>query len=78
MLPAMLPFALNFIDDKPDWLNWLPVTGHSLIMEDMFKGLPVDWNAMMLTTLVTIAATVALVVTLATKLKSEKVIQSLG
>lgn len=78
MIPAMLPFAMNFIEDKPQWLDWLPVTGHSLIMEDMFKGLPVDWSSMLITSAATIALTVLLVVTLATKLKSEKVIQSLS
>ncbi|WP_448569775.1 ABC transporter permease [Thalassotalea ganghwensis] len=78
MLPAMLPFIMTFIDDKPKWFDWLPVTGQSLIMEDIFKGLPVDWMNLGLTTLITITATVALVMALASKLKSEKVIQSLS
>ena len=78
MLPAMIPFIMTFIDNKPQWFDWLPITGQSLIMEDIFKGLPVDWLNLGLTTLVTIAATIALIMTLASKLKSEKVIQSLS
>jgi len=78
MLPAMIPFALTFIDDKPKWLDWLPVSGHSMVMEDLFKGLPVNWAAVAITGLVTLAMTVALVVTLSAKLKSEKVVLALS
>ena len=78
MLPVMLPFAMNFMDSKPEWLDFIPVSGQSLIMEDIFKGLPVDWFALMATTVVTIAAVAALVVGLTKKLQSEKVIQTLS
>ncbi|WP_448546628.1 ABC transporter permease [Thalassotalea fusca] len=78
MLPVMLPFALNFMDNKPQWLDFIPVSGQSLIMEDIFKGLPVDWFALMATTVITIVAVAALVVGLTKKLQSEKVIQSLS
>ena len=78
MIPAMLPFIMTFIDDKPKWFDWVPVTGQSLIMEDIFKGLPVDWTNLALTTVITLALTAVLVITLAKKLTSEKVIQSLS
>lgn len=78
MIPAMLPFIMTFIDDKPKWFDWVPVTGQSLIMEDIFKGLPVDWTNLALTSVITLALTVGLVITLAKKLTSEKVVQSLS
>ncbi|MFT5759239.1 MAG: sodium transport system permease protein [Alteromonadaceae bacterium] len=78
MLPAMVPFAIMMIDDKPAWVNWLPISGQSMLMEDVFKGLPVDWTVLASTTAMTIAITVAIVLTLAQKLKSEKVVMSLS
>jgi len=78
MLPAMVPFAIMMIDDKPEWVNWLPISGQSMLMEDVFKGLPVDWTVLASTTAMTIAMTVALVMALAQKLKSEKVVMSLS
>lgn len=78
MLPAMVPFAIMMIDDKPEWVNWLPISGQSMLMEDVFKGLPVDWTVLASTTAITVAMTVALVLALAHKLKSEKVVMSLS
>ncbi|MFB0979768.1 MAG: ABC transporter permease subunit [Alteromonadaceae bacterium] len=78
MLPAMVPMAIMMIDDKPAWVNWLPISGQSMLMEDVFKGLPVDWTVLASTTAITIAMTVALVMTLSQKLKSEKVVMSLS
>jgi len=78
MLPAMVPVILTFIDDKPKWLDWLPISGQSLIMEDLFKGLPVSWAHMGFTGLVTITMTVLLVLLMAKKLRSEKVVLALS
>jgi len=78
MLPAMVPMAIMMIDDKPAWVNWLPISGQSMLMEDVFKGLPVDWTVLASTTAMTIALTVALVMILAKKLTSEKVVMSLS
>ncbi len=78
MLPSMIPFILMFIDDKPKWLDWMPISGQSLLMEDLFKGTPVSWSALFLTAAVTIGLTVALVQALAMKLKSEKVVLALS
>lgn len=78
MLPAMIPVALMFIDDKPKWLDWLPVSGQSLLMEDLFKGMDINWLAVGTTGAVTIAITIALVMDLSRKLKSEKVVLALS
>ncbi len=66
-----------FIDDKPKWLDWLPVSGQSLLMEDLFKNVPINWLEVAATGGVTIAMTIALVMVLAYKLKSEKVVLAL-
>lgn len=78
MLPAMIPVALMFIDDKPKWLDWLPVSGQSLLMDDLFKGIPIHWGAFAGTTLVTIGLTFFLVAVLSYRLKSEKVVLALS
>ena len=78
LIPAMVPVATMMMDDRPKWLDWLPVAGQSLIMEDLFKGLPVSWGLMVFTTLVTIIMTILLVLAMARKLKSEKVVLALS
>ncbi|NQY86437.1 MAG: ABC transporter permease [Colwellia sp.] len=78
MLPAMVPVVMMFVDDKPKWLDWLPISGQSLIMEDLFKGLPVSWSLMAFTGLVTISMTVLLVLLMAKKLRSETVVLALS
>jgi sodium transport system permease protein len=78
MLPAMVPVIMMFVDDKPKWLEWLPISGQSLIMEDLFKGLPVSWALMGFTGLVTISITILLVLIMAKKLRSETVVLALS
>jgi len=78
MLPAMIPVILMFIDDKPKWLDWLPVSGQSMLIEDVFKGLPVNWVAVVTTSLITLVLTAGLAKILAIRLKSEKVVLSLS
>jgi sodium transport system permease protein len=78
MLPAMVPVVMMFVDDKPKWLDWLPISGQSLIMEDLFKGLPVSWSLMGFTGLVTISMTIILVLLMAKKLRSETVVLALS
>ena len=78
MLPAFIPLALMFIDDRPEWLDWLPVAGQSIIMEDLFKGLAINWSAFAFTSVTTLALSAVLVMTLAQKLKSEKVVMALS
>jgi len=78
MLPAMIPLALMFIDDKPKWLDWLPVSGQTLLMEELFKGGLINWAAFTGTAGVTIGLTVLLVAILSHRLKSEKVVLALS
>lgn len=78
MLPAMVPVVMMFVDDKPKWLEWLPISGQSLIMEDLFKGLPVSWSLMGFTGLVTLVMTIFLVLLMANKLGSETVVLALS
>lgn len=78
MAPSFIPFALMMMDDKPAWINWMPISGQSLLMEDVFKGLPVDWNALLFTSVATLGLTAALVLILAKRLTSEKVVMSLS
>jgi sodium transport system permease protein len=77
-IPAFIPFVVSMMDDRPEWLNWLPIAGQSMIIENIFKGVDVDWLAVFATSAVTIAITVALVLALAKKLKSEKVVMALS
>lgn len=78
MLPSFVPMAMMMMDDKPAWTEWMPISGQSLLMEDIFKGLPVDWMVVLVTSAATIALTAGLVFTLAKKLTSEKVVMSLS
>jgi len=78
MVPMMVPLAMMLIDDKPAWVEWTPISGQSILMEELFKGLPIDWAAVVVTCGATIALTAGLVITLAKKLTSEKVVMSLS
>ena len=77
-VPAFIPFVLMMMDDRPQWLSWLPIAGQSLIIEDIFKGVDVNWLAVFTTSGVTIAITAVLVLILAQRLKSEKVVMALS
>lgn len=77
-IPAFIPFVISMMDDRPQWLNWLPIAGQSMMIENIFKGVDVDWLAVFATSGVTIAITVALVLALAKKLQSEKVVMALS
>ncbi len=78
ILPALIPAMLTFIQDKPKWLDWLPISGQSLLMEDLFKQVPISWLAIGFTGTVTLLLTVVLVQATAMKLRSEKVVLSLS
>ncbi len=77
-IPAFIPFVISMMDDRPYWLNWLPIAGQSMVIENIFKGLDVNWLVFFATSTVTIAITVVLVLALAKKLKSEKVVMALS
>ncbi|MGB1263450.1 MAG: ABC transporter permease [Cognaticolwellia sp.] len=78
MAPSFIPFALMMMDSKPAWVDWLPISGQSLLMEDVFKGLAIDWSALVISTSATLALTLGLVLILAKRLTSEKVVMSLS
>jgi len=77
-IPAFIPFVVSMMDDRPEWLDWLPISGQSMIIESVFKGVEVNWLAVGATSSVTIVLTVGLVLGLAKKLKSEKVVMALS
>lgn len=78
MIPSMVPVAMMIMDDKPAWAEWAPISGQSLLIEDLFKGLPIDWMTFFVTTVATLALVAGLVLTLSKKLTSEKVVMSLS
>ncbi len=78
MVPSFIPVAMMMMDDKPAWVEWMPISGQSLIMENLFKGLAIDWATLFFTGLITVVIASVLVVTLAKKLTSEKVVMSLS
>ncbi len=78
MVPSFIPFAMSMMDSKPAWTEWMPISGQSLIMEDLFKGGSIDWFALTLTSGATLALTVVITIVLAKKLTSEKVVMALS
>lgn len=77
-IPAFVPFVISMLDDRPEWLNWLPIAGQSMIIENIFKGVNINWLAFSATSVVTMLISAILVVTLAKKLTSEKVVMALS
>jgi sodium transport system permease protein len=78
MVPSFIPIAMMMMDNKPAWAEWVPISGQSLIMENLFKGLAIDWTTLFFTGATTLVITALLVFALAKKLTSEKVVMSLS
>ncbi len=78
MLPVMVPVIITFIDDRPAWLDWLPISGQSLLMENLFKGVAIEWGQLLLLSGLTLMVTTLLVFAIARKLTSEKVVLALS
>jgi len=78
ILPMLVPMAIMIVPHKPEWLNNLPLAGHSIIMEDLFKGKALDMMAFGATNLLTIAIAIAMTLLLARSLRSEKVVLALS
>lgn len=78
ILPGMVPFALSMMDDRPQWLDWAPISGQYLIMEDIFKGEAVGLDVLLFTGAITVLLTALLVKVMAQRLKSEKVVLALS
>lgn len=77
-LPGFVPFALMFIDNKPDWVNWVPISGQNMLVESILKGLPIDWGMVAFVGAVTLAIAAAFVAVTAKRLESEKTVLALG
>lgn len=77
IVPTLVPFALMFINDKPPWLDWLPIAGQTILIEKLFKGTDINLAILSFTSLTTIGFTLALVWFISHRLESEKAILSL-
>lgn len=77
-LPGFVPFALMFIDNKPDWVYWMPISGQNMLVESILKGLPVDWGMLAFIGFITLVMGAAFVALTAMRLQSEKTVLALG
>ena len=78
MLPAVAPMALTFINDRPDILSWLPITGQYLLLESVFKGGGVSAAESGVTATGTLFISLLLCWAMSRRLRSQKAILSLG
>lgn len=78
MLPALAPMALTFVNDRPEVLTWLPITGQYLLLEAVFKGSGAGMGESMVTSSSTLLICAALCWILSRRLLSQKAILSLG
>jgi len=78
ILPMLVPMAIMIMPHKPEWLNNIPLAGHSIIMEELFKGKALDLMAFGITNLLTLGVAIAMTLLLAKSLKSEKVVLALS
>ncbi len=78
MLPAIAPMALTFVNDRPDILSWLPISGQYLLLEAVFKGSGVGLGESLITALATLTICLILSLVLSRRLRSQKAILSLG
>jgi len=78
ILPMLVPMAIMIMPHKPEWLNNIPLAGHSIIMEELFKGKALDLMAFGITNLLTLGVAIVMTLLLAKSLKSEKVVLALS
>lgn len=78
VVPAFIPFALMLMENKPTYLQWLPISGQYLLMEDLLKGSSIEPLSVIAVTLTTVAATFGLFAILARRLQSEKTVLALS
>lgn len=78
VLPSFVPIALMYIDNKPDWVHWLPISGQNMLVESILKGLPINWAMVAYVSIATLAITAAFVSVTAKRLASEKTVLALG
>lgn len=78
MLPLTIPFAVQFMPHKPDWVDWVPVASQSSLIETIAKGQAIDLASTLLGALLTLLLAGALAAWMTRSLKSEKTILALG
>lgn len=78
MLPLTIPFAIQFMTHKPDWVDWVPVATQSQLIESIAKGQAMEPVAIIAGALLTLLLTGLLAAWMTRTLKSEKAILALG
>lgn len=78
MIPLTIPFAVQFMPHKPDWVDWVPVASQSALIEQIAKGQHIDWLAVGTGALLTLLLAGGLAGWLTRTLKSEKAILALS
>jgi len=78
ILPMLVPMVITMMPHKPAWLNNLPLSGHSIIMEELYKGKGLELMDFVMTNLLTLGIAVAMTLLLAKSLRSEKVVLALS
>ncbi|UTA46915.1 ABC transporter permease [Simiduia sp. 21SJ11W-1] len=78
MIPLTIPFAVQFMPHKPNWVDWVPVASQSSLIEHIAKGQPIDWLAVITGACLTLLLAGLLAGWLTRTLKSEKAILALS
>ncbi|MDN3640482.1 ABC transporter permease [Simiduia curdlanivorans] len=78
MVPLTIPFAIQFMPHKPEWIDWVPVASQSNLIETIAKGQAIDLLATATGAALTLALAALLALWLTRALKSEKTILSLS
>lgn len=78
MVPLTIPFAIQFMPHKPDWINWVPVASQSNLIETIAKGQSIDLLATVTGAMLTLLLAAILALWLTQTLKSEKTILALN
>ncbi|MBB3167668.1 ABC transporter permease [Simiduia aestuariiviva] len=78
MVPLTIPFAVQFMPHKPDWVNWVPVASQSGLIESIAKGQEIDWLSIGTGAMLTLLLAAILAGWLTRTLKSEKAILALS
>lgn len=77
MLPLTIPFAVQFMPHKPDWIDWVPIASQSQLVESIAKGQAMAPLAVITGALLTLLLAGLLTFAMTRILKSEKAILAL-
>jgi len=78
ILPMLVPMAITMMPHKPAWLDYVPLAGQNIIMNDLYKGESLEVAAFAFTTCSTLGVAIAMTLLLAKSLRSEKVVLGLS